>query len=159
MVVKNHFHRLAIPVDFNKEFRGKPILGKNKTFRGIIFSIIFAILIVLLQTYLYRYNYFKNLSVINYSITNPIILGFLIGFGASAGDMIKSFFKRRMGIEPGKRFIPWDQIDSVLGGLLLVYPYYHIPINVMLTTVFLTFFIHIGVRHLVYYLGIENKKW
>ena len=46
------------------------------------------------------------------------ILGFLLGFGALAGDAIKSFFKRALNIAPGKPWFPFDQLDSVLGALL-----------------------------------------
>ena len=42
---------------------------------------------------------------------------FSICFGALIGDIIESFFKRRVGIERGKNWIPFDQLDFILGVL------------------------------------------
>src|SRR5437773_6411567 len=50
------------------------------------------------------------------------LLGVLFGAGAMAGDSAKSFFKRRLGVEPGRPWIPFDQLDFVLGALVLVAP-------------------------------------
>jgi CDP-diglyceride synthetase len=36
------------------------------------------------------------------------------------GDAVKSFFKRRLGITPGKSWFPFDQLDFVLGAILFV---------------------------------------
>ena len=33
------------PLDFGKSFRGKPIFGKNKTWRGIVFGTLSAIIV------------------------------------------------------------------------------------------------------------------
>ena len=38
--VKKIFNFMAVPLDFNKRINGKPILGKNKTFRGFFFGVI-----------------------------------------------------------------------------------------------------------------------
>jgi len=40
-----------------------------------------------------------------------------ICFGALIGDIIKSFFKRRIGKKRGQDWIPFDQIDFILGVL------------------------------------------
>ncbi len=47
-------------------------------------------------------------------------LGLRFGAGAMAGDSIKSFVKRRVGIAPGRPWLPWDQLDFVVGALALV---------------------------------------
>jgi CDP-2,3-bis-(O-geranylgeranyl)-sn-glycerol synthase len=46
--------QFATPVDFGLKYRGRRILGDNKTFRGFISGIIASILIVYLQIYLYQ---------------------------------------------------------------------------------------------------------
>ena len=43
------------------------------------------------------------------------MVGAVFGFAALFGDAIESFFKRQIGIQPGKPFIPFDQVDYVLG--------------------------------------------
>jgi CDP-2,3-bis-(O-geranylgeranyl)-sn-glycerol synthase len=45
----------------------------------------------------------------------PIV--FSICFGALLGDIIESFFKRRVGRKRGEDWIPFDQIDFILGVL------------------------------------------
>ena len=45
----------------------------------------------------------------------PIIAS--ISFGALIGDIIESFFKRRIGKGRGEDWIPFDQIDFILGAL------------------------------------------
>jgi len=47
----------------------------------------------------------------------PIV--FSICFGALLGDIVESFFKRRKGIERGKDWIPFDQLDFIIGVLFL----------------------------------------
>ena len=45
----------------------------------------------------------------------PII--FSLCFGALMGDIIESFFKRRIGKKRGEDWIPFDQLDFILGVL------------------------------------------
>jgi len=45
-------------------------------------------------------------------------LGTLSGLGALAGDAIKSFFKRQVNVPPGKSWVPFDQIDYIVGGIV-----------------------------------------
>lgn len=50
-------------------------------------------------------------------------LGLAFGVGAMTGDSLKSYFKRRRGLQPGARWVPFDQLDFALGALLLVGPF------------------------------------
>ena len=107
------------PMDFGKTFKGKRILGDHKTFRGLVTGMLMAELLFLLQIYLFDTQpFFKSLSLINYDSTS-IFFGLALGFGALAGDAIKSFVKRQINIVPGASWFPWDQIDWVIGSLLI----------------------------------------
>ena len=147
----------AVPIDLNKQLNGKPILGKNKTFRGLIFGVIFAIVITYFQHLFYNIEYFKNASFFSYQ--NWLLFGFLMGFGALTGDLIKSFFKRRLGIKPGEKFIPFDQTDFVLGALIFVMPVFDVTLKIFITSILLSFVLHIAVNHIAFYLKIRNEKW
>ncbi len=46
------------------------------------------------------------------------LFGFIVGFLALVGDAIESFFKRRLGKERGAPWIPFDQLDFVVFGLI-----------------------------------------
>jgi CDP-2,3-bis-(O-geranylgeranyl)-sn-glycerol synthase len=146
------------PLDFNKILFGKPILGSNKTFRGLISGILFSIIIINIQYILFKYAGF-NFTLYDFDLINYQLLGFLLGFGVIAGDAIKSFFKRRFDILPGKSFIPWDQIDSSLGALLFGKIAWDYSWVAGITIVILTFIIHVIIRHIGYYLGIVENKW
>jgi CDP-2,3-bis-(O-geranylgeranyl)-sn-glycerol synthase len=152
------FPWLAKPVDFGLKFRGKPIFGSHKTFRGLLWGILFGILMLLLQKWLYSFTAFQHLSLIDYSHA-PLMLGFWMGFGAIIGDMVGSFFKRQMNITPGKRWVPFDQIDFIIGAIafsLIIYP---LSWQIVLAATACYFCLHIGANHLAYYLRIRNQKW
>ena len=57
---------LNVPLDFNMNFYGKRLFGKNKTWRGLVFGVLFAMLISLLQAYLYQFNIIKSISFLDY---------------------------------------------------------------------------------------------
>jgi CDP-2,3-bis-(O-geranylgeranyl)-sn-glycerol synthase len=111
--------RFDSPIDGGKRFMGRPLFGKNKTWRGLFSGIVMGIIIVYLQCYLFQFQPFRDISVIDYSMINPVAFGLLMGFGALFGDLAKSFLKRRIGIAPGKSWIPFDQIDFLVGSMLI----------------------------------------
>jgi len=111
--------KLAWPLDFGKKYKGQEILGKNKTWRGLIAGVLIGILTIYLQKYLYQIGFFKSISIFDYTQINLMLYGFLFGFGVILGDAIKSLFKRRINLKPGEKWFPWDQLDF-LGGLILI---------------------------------------
>ena len=156
VIAKKIFNSLAIPIDFNKKIGNKPILGKNKTFRGLIFGVLFAVIIAYLQFWLYKNNIFAGITIADYS--NWLLIGFLMGFGAIFGDLVESFVKRRLDYEPGKSFVPWDQTDFVIGALIFVYPLVVLPLIKIITILLLSFILHIIVNHSAFYMGIRKEK-
>lgn len=156
-VIVKKINLLAFPIDFNKKLNSKPILGKNKTFRGLIFGVIFAIIVAYLQFALYKIEFFRNISFFDYQ--NWLLFGFLIGLGALTGDLVKSFFKRRLGIKPGAKFVPFDQIDFVVGALVFIMPIFNVTLNIFVISLLVSFAGHIIVNHTAFYLKIRNEKW
>ncbi|MBI1935560.1 CDP-2,3-bis-(O-geranylgeranyl)-sn-glycerol synthase [Candidatus Woesearchaeota archaeon] len=156
-VIANGINFLAYPVDFNRKIGGKPILGQNKTFRGIFFGILSAVVIAYIQHLLYSKEAFQSMSFIDYQ--NWLLFGFLTGFGALAGDLIKSIVKRRLNINPGDRFIPFDQTDFVFGALIFMMPIFDLTLKIFAAALLLSFILHIAVNHIAFYLRIRNEKW
>jgi CDP-2,3-bis-(O-geranylgeranyl)-sn-glycerol synthase len=148
---------LNYPVDFNKKFKGKPILGNHKTWRGLFFGILFGIVVAYLQKLLYTNPFFAGLSFMDYS--NWLAVGFLLGFGALFGDMVKSFFKRRVNVKPGKPFIPWDQLDYSIGALLFVSIVFSLTWQIIITVIVANFILHVAANHISYYLKLTDVKW
>lgn len=147
---------------FKLKFLDFPIQGKffgsHKTYRGFFFGIIFALVIAWWQKILFSLHFFQKISYLNYT-KNFLLIGFLLGFGALLGDLIESFFKRRIGIAPGQKWIPFDQIDYT-GGALLFISFLWLPsFEFISTSLILNFFLHIFINHLGFWLGIRKSKW
>lgn len=106
------------PLDFGKTFGGKRILGDHKTIRGLIVGTTVAIFGGYLQFLLIKFGHLEIKFDIYSSLKSTLILSFLLGFGALAGDCSKSFFKRRRDIKPGKPWIPFDWVDYPFGALI-----------------------------------------
>jgi CDP-2,3-bis-(O-geranylgeranyl)-sn-glycerol synthase len=113
-------------IDFGKNYKdGKRILGDGKTWRGLILGTLFGMIggfglsvaAKIITPTEYNFIAFEKLDFTGFPIMIPIV--FSICFGALFGDMVKSFFKRRCGIERGKDWVPFDQIDFILGVLFL----------------------------------------
>jgi CDP-2,3-bis-(O-geranylgeranyl)-sn-glycerol synthase len=152
------------PIFVNKIFnnKGRPIniklFGAHKTYRGFISGIILSGIMIALQVYLYQYYFFKNLSLLDYGKINWIIYGLLFGLGSMLGDLIKSFFKRRLGIKPGLMFIPFDQIDYILGSFILLSLVYFPGWIIFLLSLIISFFANILVNYLGYLLNFRDTK-
>ena len=115
----------GLPIDFGKNWSdGNRLLGDGKTWRGLFvgtfigmtagfgFSVIskFALNI----DFPIKINDFTG-----FPLMIPIL--FSLCFGALIGDILESFFKRRIGKNRGENWIPFDQIDFILGVLFFSY--------------------------------------
>jgi CDP-2,3-bis-(O-geranylgeranyl)-sn-glycerol synthase len=140
-----------VPLDFGKKLFGQPILGKGKTVLGTVAGITIGTgtgAIILL--------FFPQAEQL---IPNYLQLAFLLAFGAIIGDVTKSFFKRRFSIKSGEKWDLADQLDFVLGGLL-VSMLLRIP-EVWLVVLLLiaTFFIHKTFNWVAYKLKLKEVPW
>ncbi len=157
VIVRSFFKWLNYPLDFNRTIRGKPILGKNKTFRGLIFGIIFAIIIAYIQFLLTPVDFFRRMTILDYK--NWLLIGFLMGFGALFGDAIKSFIKRRINIPAGEPMIVFDQIDYAVGAIIFMLPIIRLKITPILTILITSLILNVLINHISFYLKIRDEKW
>lgn len=88
---------LKLPVDCGLAWHGRRLLGDNKTIRGFVIGGLAAALVGSLQS--------------------AVIQGTVIGLSALLSDAAFSFIKRRLNIPPGASWMPFDQIDFVIGAL------------------------------------------
>src|SRR3989338_9781808 len=127
-------------------FLGKPIwenrLGNHKTWRGLVFGTLAGMLIFWLQKIAYV-NGFQKLALIDY-IGFSVLFGFLLGFGALLGDAVKSYYKRKAELAPGKPWIPFDQLDFVFGAIILGFLMYVPPVEIVLTLLIVSPLLQIG---------------
>lgn len=114
---------LNFPMDFYIQYKGKRLLGDHKTIRGMISGVFLGIITVWIQKELYGNSEFvRTVSLLDYSAISALLLGTLLGAGALIGDAVESFFKRQMGIESGKSWFPYDQIDYIIGAAIFIVP-------------------------------------
>lgn len=113
------FERFNRPIDGGKSWRGRRLLGDNKTWRGLIAGWLLALGLTLIQFWLYEASSpVRDFYRIDMQNVNPLLWASALSLGALSGDMIKSFFKRQIGIAPGKNWVPFDQLDFVVGTLV-----------------------------------------
>ncbi len=157
----NVFDFLDKPIDFNKTFKNKPILGTHKTWRGAITGIIIGVLVAYTQKRLYQFSWIKGISFFDYEKINILILGLLLSSGAVFGDLFFAFIKRRLDLKPGAKFIPFDQINYVIGAYVFfsLTSGFKIDNLVWITLLILTFFLHIIVNRFGYHLRLHKAKW
>jgi len=109
------------PIDFGKDWKdGKRILGDGKTWRGLIAGAFVGMTAGFGLSVVAKFGVSIDFPIILDDFTGFPLMIPLIGsicFGALLGDIIKSFFKRRVGKKRGEDWIPFDQIDFVLGVL------------------------------------------
>ncbi len=133
------------PLDGGRNFAdGRPIFGSHKTLRGLLAGIVAGSLVGLGE-----------------SLVDPrlAVAGFVISLGAVLGDLLGAFIKRRFNMKPGRPFPVVDQLDFVLGALILSSPFFPMGLVSVLVVVLATPPIHLVTNLGAYLLGIKKTYW
>jgi CDP-2,3-bis-(O-geranylgeranyl)-sn-glycerol synthase len=142
------------PMDFGKNFfDGKPVLGKNKTFRGFFFGLAIGILVGVMES-----------LVFSYPIPFSILFSVLSPLGALIGDLTGAFLKRRLGIAPGGLLPVVDQIDFAVGAILFSLPFFSLPLTITywelaIAVIIITPPIHLLTNFSAYKLKLKKNPW
>ncbi|MEI7960939.1 MAG: CDP-2,3-bis-(O-geranylgeranyl)-sn-glycerol synthase [archaeon] len=139
------------PIDLNRKLFRKPIFGKGKTMIGALAGVTTGTLIGAIGVLVFPY----SLTL----IPNYIELAFYLSLGAIVGDLFKSFIKRRFGIERGEKWVIWDQLDFIIGGLIFSFIVRFPEPWIALTLFVATFFIHSGTNYLAFKFGLKKVPW
>lgn len=163
------FGKLKLP--FGTPINEK-LFGSHKTWRGFYAGYVMAFLVLVLQYCLAGGSngsdllgqtgvgeFFQQYQLLDYQNINLFGYAFLFGIGAIFGDLIKSFFKRRIGIAPGKPWIPFDQLDLVIGALIFLTPFHVLPWQNILTLLIITPILHLLANVFAYKVGIKKVWW
>ncbi len=145
------------PIDFGKNWSdGRRILGDGKTYRGLFGGAACGIIVGMLQ----RAAPASDIFIIP-SITAVITLS----IGALLGDMVKSFFKRRLGFERGEKLPLVDQLDFVAGAWVLTYVFdpqwfaENFTFWIIITVLVLTPILHRATNILGYHIKVKKEPW
>jgi CDP-2,3-bis-(O-geranylgeranyl)-sn-glycerol synthase len=134
------------PMDLGKMFiDGKPIFGKNKTFRGFFFGLTVGTGVGLLESMIFNY---------------PLLFGLVLSLGALIGDLAGAFVKRRLGIAPGGLLPVMDQVDFVVGAVLFSLPL-SLPFfpELALAALIITPPVHLLTNFGAYKLRLKSNPW
>ena len=149
--------KLDKPVDLNRKFRGRRILGDHKTFRGLISGSLVGTIIYVAQIFFYsRFNFIQEISFFDYS-QSFLLIGLIMGFGALFGDMVKSFFKRQLDFKPGQSWFFFDQVDWLIGSLILSWPFTKVSITIILLTIAIGVISHVIVKFLGFVFKLDKE--
>ena len=135
------------PIDRGREFvDGRRILGSNKTGKGFAYGLLFGSVAALAEAILFR----------NYLL---VLAGILVSLGALLGDLSGAFLKRRLDILPGHPLPVVDQLDFILGALVLASPLLNITMGAVLILVIATVPIHLLSNAVAYMLRLKKRLW
>lgn len=166
------------PIDGGRLWRdGRPILGKSKTWRGLLLAPLLAAVLTGGLRWLVLETAWGDVA--DWSVWGPspwwFLLAYALGFGALVGDAVKSFFKRRTGRGSGDKWLGPDQLDFVVGGILFVFaaasllgalglvvPHFFLAEFTwprLLVIVLLTPALHLLVNIIGYKIGAKDVPW
>lgn len=131
--------RWSAPVDGGRLWRdGRPVLGKSKTWRGVVSGALACALFALVTGL-------------------GFVFGLLFGLLGLAGDILSSFIKRRLGLASSARALGLDQIPEALLPMLLAM--WWLPVSLWVVLVVVVFFTlsNIFGSPLLYRLGIRRQ--
>ena len=131
-------------------------LGKNKTWRGVLVAVLVGLVVFALQKLLYMSG-LRSWALIDYADFS-ILFGAALGFGAIVGDAVKSYYKRKAGIKPGKPWWGFDQLDFVFGGLTAGFIFYVPRVEVVVILIVFSPVLHVLTNRIGYYLGLRKVK-
>ena len=166
--MKNHLSQaLAVPLDCGRMFRGRPILGENKTLRGFVVMIPAAALAFAAIAILISLPHgVPPATLWQLTPTGYAALGAWAGFGFMAAELPNSFIKRQLDILPGQapasrltRTICFtiDHIDSIVGMLAAVTLAVHTPWTTWLWVLILGPLIHLLFSWWLFRMGVKGR--
>lgn len=154
----------GMPIDGGKECKdGRRLIGNGVTWKGFqngtIIGTAVGVILGIIGTF------YGDLSVLTGgiidlhvygSVLGGLILGFLMAFGALLGDAVGSFIKRRIGLQSGEPAPVMDQLDFVIGALILSLAVVRISWGFFIIIALLSLVLHLGANIVAYLLGIKD---
>lgn len=133
--------RLSHPVDGQHRLAdGQPVFGASKTWRGIGIALLSTPLLALL-------------------IALPPLVGAVIATLAMTGDLLSSFIKRRLRIEPSGMAFGLDQLPESLLPLIAVGWYYEMDWRLVLGLTLIFLVLELVLSRVLYWLHIRKQPY
>jgi len=128
------------PLDGGRLWRdGKPLLGSHKTVKGAALGFLAGLIVGIAQ--------------------GNLLGGCLQALGAIGGDLVGSFYKRRVDIQPGGSLLLSDQLDFIVLAVALSYPAQLTPWEQVAAILLVTLPIHYLVNVVAWVLRLKKNPW
>jgi CDP-2,3-bis-(O-geranylgeranyl)-sn-glycerol synthase len=167
------------PIDGGKNFiDGKRLFGQTKTWGGFVGGVTFGFLAALVIDLIFYWNYpaiaafaqtqtgflrIIKLDFLEAFLFPPAYLitirALFCGLGSPLGDLIKSFFKRRLSIGSGKPFWIADQLDFIITTVLLNLAWFPWNPFIVLMLMLMTPAITLTANTVAYQIGRKTEPW
>lgn len=150
---------------------GRRLFGSNKTWKGFWGMVFWGLLAQLVWSYFLAsqpdleklhliYAHYPNKLATNFP------LGILLGLAYVVFELPNSYLKRRLDISPGKTakdawkypFILLDQIDSLIGILLVLHLYISLDWAQVIGLLLVGTLTHLGVNRLLYLAKLRQNR-
>jgi len=148
------------PIDLGRTCSdGRRVFGDGKTYRGFFGGVLSGVLVGLIQ--ILAASAFGLDMLPRHTILSVILLA----TGALLGDLVKSFFKRRLGMKRGASLPLVDQLDFVLGAWVFTYlsspGWFTINFtwNIMAVVLIITPLLHLTTNVVGYIVGVKKEPW
>jgi len=133
-------------IDFGRSLSdGQRILGDHKTIRGLVSGMLVGIAVGVFESILFS--------------QSLLFLAALASLGALLGDLAGAFVKRRLKIRPGDSLPGLDQLDFILGAILLVSISFELTSGTILILILVTPPIHFLTNIGAYALKLKSNYW
>jgi CDP-2,3-bis-(O-geranylgeranyl)-sn-glycerol synthase len=150
------------PIDGGRTWGGRRLLGDGKTWRGTAAGVVAGVgLAVVLNAAVGAAESVLGVPLPRFTAAAAVALA----AGAMVGDIAASFLKRRVGRERGAAFPLLDQLDFVVGALVLaaaVAPAWFaatFPPARILVVLVVTPLLHVVTNAAAYLLGLKSEPW
>jgi hypothetical protein len=154
----------AMPMDGGATIRGRRVFGDNKTWRGALVTILS---VTASAWALARMNdcCIHLPTLVPFAELHPVAWGLLLGTGYIVGELPNSFVKRQLDIGPGasgqglvgRVFWVVDQLDSLAGMLLFVWPVWHPPVRLLLPLIVVMLVAHPIAAWIMVIFGLKKR--
>jgi CDP-2,3-bis-(O-geranylgeranyl)-sn-glycerol synthase len=149
-----------VPLDLGRSMPdGKRILGPGKTIEGFLAGCFFGMLIAIVEQLAFPYLPWGLSEVPLTVIAMSPALGLLLGFGAMIGDAAGSFIKRRIGLGRGRPAPLLDQLDFLVGSLLISSLVITVKFEWFVILIIMTPIIHWTASAIGYMLKVKKEPW
>ena len=157
------FVGLDIPIDGGRTWRGAPLFGRNKTYRGVLVHFVAAIIACGVLWALEPYASWVS-PVYN---CGPVLLGSVFAAAYIVGELLNSFVKRRVGVPAGGFTTSllqnrvqyfFDTADGIIVVGLALGFIFAVPWGQVLLAVTLAYFVHVATDGLMRKLGLKKHQ-